>query len=274
MTVSVSCGSSTSSANTTDNPVTGGGGRCRPRGTHPRGLAVVSDVVVNLPGMVNPDTALRRLLRETGKLLQPYGFHGAEPTWTRVEARGVASVGRTRVTRTWIDGQQVLGFGLTLHATPIAWWEFCNWRDTRRGLPHVPLESATGPGLIDNRSLADELTAPWTLRVDPDQPGSHALQSDIDTIRSQLPRRVHAYARRALRLLETDHYLDELSERSDQGVRTQEAIIVLLADGGAGPRLDEAVHRFRQCIAGSAYPEDAITYARTRTAVGEILRER
>ncbi|MBF6195309.1 hypothetical protein [Nocardia implantans] len=223
--------------------------------------------------MVNPDTALRRLLRETGKLLQPYGFHGTEPTWTRVEARGVASVGRTRVTRTWIDGQQVLGFGLTLRATPIAWWEYCTWRDARLGLPPIPLESATGPGLIDSRSLADELTTPWTLRVDPDLPGSHALRSDIDTIRSELPRRVHAYARRALRLLETDRYLDELSDQPDQGIRTREAIVVLLADRGPGPRLDEAVHRFRQCAAESAYPEDAIAYARTRTAVGEIVCE-
>ncbi|WP_039798891.1 hypothetical protein [Nocardia araoensis] len=224
--------------------------------------------------MVNPDTALRRLLRETGKLLQPYGFHGTEPTWTRVEARGVASVGRTRVTRTWTDGQQVLGFGLTLTATPAPWWEYCNWRNTRLGLPHVPLESATGPGLIDLHSLSDELTTPWTLRVDPAQPGQHALQSDIDTIRDQLPRRVHAYARRALRLVDADRYLEELTARPDPGIRTREAIIVLLADRGPGPRLDEAIHRFQQCIAGpdaSTYAEDVITYARTRTAVGQVV---
>lgn len=237
----------------------------------------MSDVAINLPGMVNPDTALRRLLRETGKLLQPYGFHGVEPTWTRVGARGVASVGRTRVTRTWTDGQQVLGFGLTLKATPTPWWEYCNWRNTRLGLPHVPLESATGPDLIDTRSLSDELTTPWILRLDPAQPGQQALQSDIDAIRGQLPRRVHAYARRALRLLEADHYLDELSSQPDPGIRTWEAIIVLLADRGPGPRLDEAIRRFQQCTTGpdaSAYADEVVTYARTRTAVGEIICER
>ncbi|MGQ4615144.1 hypothetical protein [Nocardia sp. R7R-8] len=226
--------------------------------------------------MVNPDTALRRLLRETGKLLQPYGFHGTEPTWTRVEARGVASVGRTRVTRTWTDGQQVLGFGLTLTATPTSWWQYCNWRNARLGLPRVPMESATGPGLIDTHSLPDELTTPWTLRVDSAQPGQHALQSDIDTIRDQLPRRVHAYARRALRLLEADRYLEELTARPDPGIRTRAAIIVLLADRGPGPHLDDAIRRFRQCTAApdtSAYAEDAITYARTRTAVGEVVIE-
>ncbi|MCP2288196.1 hypothetical protein APR08_001099 [Nocardia amikacinitolerans] len=227
----------------------------------------MSGLVANLPDMVSPDTAVRRLLLEIGRLLQPYGFHGAEPTWTRVAPGGVASVGRTRVSRTWTDGQQVLGFGLTMNATPTAWWEYCNWRNARLGLPPVPVEAATGPDLIGTESLPGELTEPWTLGLDPARSGRQALQSDIDTIRAELPRRVHAYARRALRLLEPDSYLDELLARSDRQTPDWAAIVVLLTDHGPGPRLDDAIRQLRRCVSdhgGAAYVEDVIAYARTR----------
>ncbi|MEV0296223.1 hypothetical protein [Nocardia sp. NPDC050710] len=220
--------------------------------------------------MVSPDSALRRLLRETAKLLQPYGFHGSEPTWSRIEPGGVASVGRTRVSRTWISGQQVLGFGLHLSATPTSWWEYANWRNAQLGLSPTPLEKATGPGLIDTQTLPDELTAPWSLRLDPEQPGQHVLQTDIDAIRTELPRRIHAYARRALRLIEPDRYLDELLTQPDPRIGTWEAIVVLLADRGPGPRLDDAIHHLGKCSAEqemSAYAEEVIAYARTRAAL-------
>jgi hypothetical protein len=220
--------------------------------------------------MVRPDSALRRLLRETGKLLQPYGIHGSEPTWVRIEPGGVASVGRTRVSRTWTGGQQVISFGLDLSATPTAWWEFGNWRNARLGQPPTPLEKATGPGLIDTHALPDELTAMWSLRLDPEQPGQHVLQTDIDAIRAELPRRVHAYARRALRLVEPDRYLDELLTQPAPQGRTWEAIVVLLADRGLGPHLDDAFDQFRQCFAErdtSAYAEELIAYAQTRAAL-------
>jgi hypothetical protein len=95
--------------------------------------------------MVGLDSALRRLMREAGKLLQPYGFHDSEAMWVRVVPGGVASVGRTRTLRTWTGGQQVLRFGLCLSATPTGWWEFRNWRNAQLGLPPTPLEQATGP---------------------------------------------------------------------------------------------------------------------------------
>ncbi|WP_433204098.1 hypothetical protein ACQP1G_15340 [Nocardia sp. CA-107356] len=219
--------------------------------------------------MVKPDSALRRLLRETGKLLQPYGFHGSEPAWVRVEPGGVASVGRTRVSRTWTDGQQVLGFGLDLSATPTAWWEFSNWRNARLGMPPTPLDEAAGPGLIDAYALPDELTAMWSLRLDPEQPGQHVLQTDIDAIRAELPRRVHAYARRALRLVEPDRYLDELLTQPNPQSRTWEAIVVLLADRGPGPQLDDAFDKLRKCVAeqDAAYADDVIAYAQNRAAL-------
>ncbi|WP_068053581.1 hypothetical protein [Nocardia xishanensis] len=220
--------------------------------------------------MVSPDSALRRVLRETGKLLQPYGFHGSDPVWVRVEPGGVASVGRTRVTRTWTDGQQVIGFGLELNATPAAWWEFCNWRDSRLGLPPTPLEKAGGPDLITSHRLPDEVTALWSVRLDPEQPGQHVLQADIDTIRAELPRRVHAYARRALQLAEPDRYLDELLARPDKGLGEWEAIVVLLADRGPGPELDDAIHRLRLCLQeqdAADYEANVIAYARSRAAL-------
>lgn len=202
-------------------------------------------------------------MRDTGKLLQPYGFHGDEPRWIRVEPGGVAAVGRTRVSRTWSDGQQVIGFGLQAGATPMAWWEFGNWRNARLGLPPVPLEDATGPDLID----AGEPAPMWSLRIDPDRPGGHALQGDIDTIRAELPRRVHAHARRALQLLDSDRYLDELLHEPDPRLGTWETIAVLLAGRGPGPELDNAIDRIRQGFAGrepSGYAGDIIEYARTR----------
>ncbi|PXX61109.1 hypothetical protein DFR70_109301 [Nocardia tenerifensis] len=212
--------------------------------------------------MVGTDSALRRLTREAGKLLLPYGFEGSEGMWSRVVPGGVASVGRTRTLRTWTDGQQVLRFGLCLSATPTAWWEFHNWRNARRGLPPVPLEQATGPGLLDERGLPADMTELWSLGVDPSQPGRHALQADIDAIRAELPRRVHAYARRALRLLEPDHYLDELLTVPDPRPAILEAIVVLLADRGPGPELDDALSRLPE-----QDTSDYLVYARSRTAV-------
>ncbi|WP_459545972.1 hypothetical protein [Nocardia sp. X0981] len=217
--------------------------------------------------MVRPDPALRRLMREMGKLLHPYGFHGSEPRWVRLEPGGVAAVGRTRVSRIWTDGQQVLRFGLHLSATPISWWEFDNWRNARLGLPTVPLEEATGPDLVDPHGLTDAHTAAWHLRVDPDLPGGHARQDDIDTIRTELPRRVHAYARRAIQLADPDRYLEELLAQPDPRLGTWEAIVVLLAGHGPGPRLDHAIRQLQECVAEREIPDytrDIIEYARTR----------
>ncbi|WP_063021964.1 hypothetical protein [Nocardia niwae] len=218
--------------------------------------------------MVGPDSALRRLTRDARKLLQPYGFDGSESLWVRVVPGGVACVGRARTVRTWIDGQQELKFGLTMSATPTAWWEFCNWRNAQRGLPFVPLEQATGPGLIDDHGLPEDLTELWSLRVDPAQAG-RALRADVDVIRAELPRRVHAYARRALRLLEPGRYLEELMTVPDPVIGTWEAIVVLLAERGAGPQLEDAYDRFRACCMDadtSAYAEQVLAYARSRAA--------
>ncbi|KAA8885436.1 hypothetical protein F3087_27740 [Nocardia colli] len=220
--------------------------------------------------MVGMDSALRRLTRDAGKLLQPYGFEGSEGLWVREVPGGLASVGRTRTQRTWTDGQQVLRFGLYLSATPLAWWEFRNWRNAQLGLSPVPIERASGPGLLDQRGLPENLTELWSLRVDPGLPGGHALQEDVDTIRAELPKRVHTYARRALRLLEPDGYLDELLADPDPQFATWEAIVVLLADGGPGPELDGAVTQLRACLVDqdtSNYAENLIEYAQGRAAL-------
>ncbi|MFD3705325.1 hypothetical protein ACFWUP_19475 [Nocardia sp. NPDC058658] len=214
--------------------------------------------------MDGPDSALRRLTREAGKLLRPYGFHGTGAAWTQVTAGGVASIRRTRTQRTWTDGQQVLGFGLELGATPTAWWEFCNWRNAERGLDPIALEQATGPGLIDERGLSAELTEWWSLRVDPTHRDRPALQADVDTVRADLPVRVHAFARRALRLLEPDAYLDELMADPNPQPATLEAIVVLLAEQGPGPRLDDAVNRFRLSGPVESGADDVIAYLRGR----------
>ncbi|MQY29301.1 hypothetical protein [Nocardia aurantia] len=218
--------------------------------------------------MVRPEPALRRVLRELEKLLQSYGFHGAEPTWVRLEPEGLAMVGRTRTFRTWTGGQQVLEFGLSLGATPAAWWAYCNRRNEKRGLPPVPPESATGPGLLTDHGLPADLTGLWSVRLDPDQPGGHVLQADIDAVRADLPRRVHAYARRALRLLEPGRYLDELLAVPDPRAGEWEAIAILLADRGPGPELDDAFDHVRHHFgaADAAYAEDVIAYARARAA--------
>ncbi|MFD3746289.1 hypothetical protein [Nocardia sp. NPDC058633] len=216
--------------------------------------------------MDGPDSALRRLTREAGKLLRPYGFHGTEASWTQVTAGGVATIRRTRTQRTWTDGQQAIGFGLELCATPRAWWEFCNWRDGVRGLPPTALEHATGPGLIDQRGLSEELTGLWSLRVDPAHRARPALQADVDTVRAELPVRVHAYARRALRLLEPDAYLNELLAEPNPQAATWEAIVVLLAAHGPGPRLDDAVTQLRSSVADphESGADSAIAYLRGR----------
>ncbi|MGY0498124.1 hypothetical protein ACWZHB_06460 [Nocardia sp. FBN12] len=217
--------------------------------------------------MDGPDSALRRLTREAGKLLRPYGFHGTDAAWTQVTAGGVASIRRTRTQRTWTDGQQVLSFGLELSATPTAWWEFCNWRNGVRGLEPAAPEQATGPGLIDEHGMGEELTQWWSLRVDPAHRARPALQADVDTVRADLPARVHAYARRALRLLEPDAYLDELLADPNPQPATLEAIVVLLAEHGPGPRLDDAVTQFRLSVADLDQPgaDNAIAYLRDRT---------
>ncbi|MRH87742.1 hypothetical protein GFY24_09800 [Nocardia sp. SYP-A9097] len=218
--------------------------------------------------MVKPESALRRLMRDTGKLLQPYGFQGDEPTWVRVQDAGVATVGRTRTFRTFTAGQQVLRFGLTMTATPTAWWDFCNWRNTRLGLPPILPEDATGPGLIPD-GLPDSLTELWSMRMPVEQQG-HIDPDDLDTIRAELPRRVHAYARRAIRLLEPDHYLDELLAQPDPHPGSWEAIVVLLADRGPCPQLDHAIEQLLRCASdqdASATDQHAIAYAHSRAAL-------
>lgn len=207
-------------------------------------------------------------MRTTGKLLEPYAFDGEEPTWTRVEPEGVAAIGRTRTFRTYTGGQQVLSFGLTLSATPAPWWEFCTWRAARLGAEPTPLSAATGPGLLTDSALPDSLTEMWSMRILPGHPG-HVDQGDIELIRTELPRRVHAYARRALRLLEPGHYLEELLNLPDQHAETWEAIVVLLAEQGPSAHLHEAGEQLvHACTArGDAdYARAVAEYARTRAA--------
>ncbi|MGW6728458.1 hypothetical protein ACWF9G_21375 [Nocardia sp. NPDC055029] len=157
-----------------------------------------------------------------------------------------------------------------MSATPTSWWEFCAWRDGQLGRPPAMLEEATGPGLIDARGLQAELTEWWSLRVDPAQEGQHALQADVELIRAELPRRVHAYARRALRLLEPDCYLDELLADPDPGIATREAIVVLLADRGPGAQLEDALaqlHRGIEQHGGAVRGANALAYVRDRASV-------
>ncbi|WP_338773867.1 hypothetical protein V7968_20190 [Nocardia vulneris] len=214
--------------------------------------------------MATPDAALRRLLRDIGKLLQPYGFEGSEPSWVWVEEGGVAVVGRTRALRSWTDGQQVLRFGLSLRVTPTAWWEFGNWRAAQVGRAPSPLEAATGPDLIAD-GLPESMTELWSLRTEPDQPGQ-VHSGDVEAIRAELPRRVHAYARRARQLLEPDRYLDELLAQPDRQVATWEAITVLLAERGPTPELDDALDQLR-ALAPSNHADEVLAYARSRAAV-------
>ncbi|MEV0063298.1 hypothetical protein [Nocardia sp. NPDC050718] len=219
--------------------------------------------------MVGLDPALRRLTRDVGKLLQPYGFRGSEARWTQVAAGGVASVGRGRVQRSWTDGQQEVRFGLEVNATPTAWWEFGDWCRQRLGGPPTTLADATGPGLVELRGIPAECTEPWSLRVDPTVDGQQVRQSDIEALRAELPRRVHVYARRALRLLEPDRYLDELLADPDPGLRTWEAVVVLLAERGPGDRLDEALARYETCLRAEdaqLAPVNALAYVRDRVA--------
>ncbi|MEU1205927.1 hypothetical protein [Nocardia sp. NPDC005825] len=194
--------------------------------------------------MVKPESALRRLMRDTGKLLQPYGFEGAEPTWTRVLPEGVATIARTRTFRTFTGGQQVLRFGLGAWATPAGWQEFRAWRTERYGLRPLAPEAATGPGLLPGEGLPGESDDLWSVRLDRYQHG-HVQSEDIEAIRAELPRRVHAHARRALRLLEPGSYLEELLAQPNPRIETWEAIVVLLADQGPDPRLDEALDQLR-----------------------------
>ena len=223
--------------------------------------------------MVGLDSALRRLTRDVGKLLQPYGFHGSDARWVRVAAGGVASVGRGRVQRSWTDGQQEVRFGLEVRATPTAWWEFGNWCHERAGRAHTMLADATGPGLVDARSIPAEFTEPWSLPVDPAVDGQQVRPSDIEALRADLPRRVHVYARRALRLLEPDRYLDELLADPEPGWRTWEAIVVLLAEHGPDDRLDAALDRLRACLPAAedaGGPANVFAYVRDRPAVASM----
>lgn len=233
---------------------------------HLRDLSVPGATVLAMSG---PDAALRRLTRDVGKLLQPYGFHGTDASWSQVLPDGVARIGRTRVQRTWIDGQQVVRFGLTLSATPVAWWEFTNRRSAAGEGDPIDLAGASGPDLLGDRELPPEATAPWTLRSDPDRPGGPALEADVDVVRAQLPRRVHAYARRALRLLEPGCYAQELQAIPDPSPEVCEALVVLLAADGAGPGFDRACRRLEARAAETgerSRAAEVIAFARGRAA--------
>ncbi|AYF72566.1 hypothetical protein D7D52_00230 [Nocardia yunnanensis] len=210
--------------------------------------------------MVKPDSALRRLMRETGKLLQPYGFEGAEPTWTCVLPDGVATVARSRTFRTFTAGQQVLSFGFGCWGTPLAWWEFHTWRTERMGLAPTPIESAPALGLLPDDALPEDPATLWSVRVDQ----GHVFPEDIDTIRAELPRRIHTCARRALRLADPANYLEELLSQPNPTPAAQEAIIVLLAQRGPTPELDAALTAYLSTTPAPA-AQALADYARTRT---------
>ncbi|MFE3254757.1 hypothetical protein ACFXPS_08135 [Nocardia sp. NPDC059091] len=216
--------------------------------------------------MVKPESALRRLMRDTGKLLQPYGFEGAEPTWVRVMPGGTATVARTRTFRTFTGGQQMLRLGLGAWATPTAWWEFRNWRNERLGRAPLAIETAAGPGLLPGEGLPEDPDQLWSVRLDPDQPG-HVQPGDIDLIRAELPRRVHAHARRALRLLDPDSYLEELLAQPNPTTVTWEAIAVLLAEHGPSSRLDEALDRLTRAAREQpdSRTQDVVDFIAART---------
>lgn len=215
---------------------------------------------------------MRRVEREIGKLLRQYGFGGSGNSWVRVESSGVASVGRSRAISTWSGGQQSVGFGLALSVTPIEWWEFSNWRDAGFGRPPTPLERAEGPRLVDHQGLPDQVMRPWSIGVDPAlQPERHALQADIDVVRAELPSRVHAYARRALRLLQPGRYLEELLAQPGESPGRWETIAVLLSAEGPGPQLDDACDRAQASAAACGNPEYGdliVTYCRLRAVGG------
>jgi hypothetical protein len=70
--------------------------------------------------------------------------------------------------------------------------------------------------------------------------------------------------------VEPDRYLDELLADPDQRIETWEAIVVLLADRGPGPQLDDAVDHLRMCFADRDIPasaQDIIAYAHARAAL-------
>ncbi|MVU81122.1 hypothetical protein GPX89_28230 [Nocardia sp. ET3-3] len=216
--------------------------------------------------MVKPESALRRLMRDTGKLLEPYGFEGGDPTWVRVTPDGVAAVARTRTFRSFTGGQQVLRFGLGSWATPTAWWEFCNWRNERLGLSPTALEAASGPGLLTDDGLPDERAELWSVRLDPYLPG-HVMTADVTAIRAELPRRVHALARRALRMAEPGRYLGELLAQPNPHTGAWEAIAVLLAQHGPSAQFDEAIDNLRRCAdeQPSIYTRHVLDYVSART---------
>src|SRR5690606_18077464 len=161
-----------------------------------------------------------------------------------------------------------------LDATPAAWWRYCRARAEAAGLRPVALTAATGPGLLARHPGPGEPPAPWTLRVDPEQPGGHALAADIETIRAELPRRVHAYARRAVHLLEPGRYLAELLALPDSDARIWEAIVVLRADDGPGAELDEAIARLRERAAREgdpAWADEVAGYARRAARSADLV---
>lgn len=220
--------------------------------------------------MVGPDAALRRLTRDAGKLLRPYGFQGDDAKWVYIGPGGIATVSRARVVRSWTDGQQTLRFGLALSATPLAWWHYRVWLDRASARPDTPLAQASGPGLLDERGLPPDLTTPWTLRTDPaDLAATRA--TDIAAIRADLPRRVHAYARRALRLLDPDAHRTELSALPDPDPATREATIVLLSTHGPSPELDSALAEYRTLLAdrGESPAAEALTEYLRDTATAD-----
>ncbi|MGW5574790.1 hypothetical protein ACWEVD_26620 [Nocardia thailandica] len=223
--------------------------------------------------MSGPDAAVRRLTREVGKLLRPYGFHGSGTTWTRVLPDGVARIGRTRIRRSWTEGRQIVRFGLTLSATPAPWWEFESWRAGLRDGSLLEPDRVTGPDLLGEGELPPDTTAWWTLRSDPERPGGSADAADVEAVRAQLPRRVHAYARRALRLLEPGCYAAELLAAEHPSLAACEALVVLLAEDGAdgadgaGPGFEEACRGLADRAAAAGDPgraAEVIAFARRR----------
>jgi hypothetical protein len=95
------------------------------------------------------------------------------------------------------------------------------------------------------------------------------VPDDVDRAGAQLARRAADYAWRAQHLLKPGNYLDGLLADPSDAIGMWEPRVVLLADRGPSPELDEAIERLYAAYRERGAPEAAdeiAAYARQRAA--------
>ena len=210
---------------------------------------------------------MNRLNKDVGAAVRPLGFRGSRGTWMLTTPDGIAQVGTGRRTMPAPGGGTIF-VGVGFIVVPLAWWEYVTWRSARWGQRAVPFGKDAlrhGIGFIENRWRPEH--GHYHMKIDPAAyPANVTTTDELERAAAALGDAAGTIARTAVDLLRPGRYLEAMLGIDDIGYGMWESVVVLLAERGPSPELDQAIDDMCDSYAahGAERPEQIIHYARTR----------